>query len=234
MRDNIIAPILERVGDLTAPVVGQIKDAIRRKLAEAQDIARQLGEGVDNVIDDVTARPQVATEGAGNVPSRMETDPPVRGNEPSRMESNQTGGQSLPERLQREDGSPIPYGFRNVAQYETFVETLKSNLPEGVQAIFQGSSVTGRSSKTREVFDFDRVSDFDIALTGGDLFEEAVNFGYKAKDGTRIGPLTTRQLEKLGLYEAITELRQQAGRKVDFMLFKSMSDAYRRPSILVY
>ena len=92
--DNIISPILERVGDLTAPLVGQIKDGIRRKLAEAQEIARQLGEGVDNIIDDVTGRPQVATEGAGNVPVRMETDPPIRGNEPSRMEGNQSSGSS--------------------------------------------------------------------------------------------------------------------------------------------
>ena len=89
--ENIIAPILNRVGDITAPIVDQIKNAIRRKLDEAQQIARQLGEGVDNVIDDVTGRPQVATEGAGNVPSRMETEPPVRGNEPSRMEGNQSG-----------------------------------------------------------------------------------------------------------------------------------------------
>ena len=92
MGDNIISPILERVGDITAPVVGQIKDAIRRKLTEAQEIARQLGEGANNVIDDVTGRPQVATEGAGNVPSRMETEPPVWGNEP--MQSTVTPGSS--------------------------------------------------------------------------------------------------------------------------------------------
>ena len=36
------------------------------------EIARQLGEGVDNVIDDVTGRPQVATEGVGNVPSQVD------------------------------------------------------------------------------------------------------------------------------------------------------------------
>ena len=47
----IIAPILNRVGDLTAPLVDQIKNAIRRKLDEAQEIARQLGKGANNVID---------------------------------------------------------------------------------------------------------------------------------------------------------------------------------------
>ena len=70
--ENIIAPILNSVGDLTAPIVDQIKNAIRGKLTEAQDIALLLGKGVDNVIDDVTGRPQVATEGAGNVPSQVD------------------------------------------------------------------------------------------------------------------------------------------------------------------
>ena len=89
--ENIIAPIPNRVGDLTAPIVDQIKNAIRRKLEEAQEIARRLGEGADNVLDDVTRRPTVATEGAGNIPNRMETEPPARSNEPSRMEGNSNG-----------------------------------------------------------------------------------------------------------------------------------------------
>ena len=87
--DNIISPILERVGDLTAPIVGQIKDAIRRKLAQAQEIARQLGEGAGNVIDDVTGRPQVATEGAGNInPSQVST------NQPSQVTTSGRSGNS--------------------------------------------------------------------------------------------------------------------------------------------
>ena len=51
--ENIIAPILNLVGDLTAPIVELIKNTIRRKLDEAQEIARRLGEGADNAIDDV-------------------------------------------------------------------------------------------------------------------------------------------------------------------------------------
>ena len=90
--ENIIAPILERVGDITAPVVGQIKDAIRRKLAEAQDIARQLGEGVDNVIDNVTGRPQVATEGVGNVASSVDNI-----NQPMQMRGQGSGTYKTPD-----------------------------------------------------------------------------------------------------------------------------------------
>ena len=88
--ENIIAPILNLVGDLTAPIVDQIKNAIRRKLDEAQEIARRLSEGADNVIDDVMGQPNLATEGASNVPSRRSTEPPVRGNEP--MQSTGTPG----------------------------------------------------------------------------------------------------------------------------------------------
>ena len=65
--NNIIWPVADSVEDITAPIVNQIKNAIKRKLDEAQEIARQLGEGVDNVIDDVTGRPQLATEGVSNV-----------------------------------------------------------------------------------------------------------------------------------------------------------------------
>ena len=92
--ENIIAPILNLVGDLTAPIVELIKNTIRRKLNEAQEIARRLGEGADNAIDDVMGQPNLATEGAGNVPSRMETEPPVRGNEP--MQSTGTPSGSVP------------------------------------------------------------------------------------------------------------------------------------------
>ena len=89
----IIAPILNRVGDLTAPLVDQIKNAIRRKLEEAQQIARQLGEGVDNVIDDVTGRtPQVVTEGVGNVDNgRIRTPESPQKAEPLQM-SGASGG----------------------------------------------------------------------------------------------------------------------------------------------
>ena len=97
--ENIIAPILNRVGDLTAPLVDQIKNAIRRKLEEAQQIARQLGEGVDNVIDDVTGKgqPRLATEGAGNVTSNQIDNT----NQPLRSQGNSSGGGKTPNNITR-------------------------------------------------------------------------------------------------------------------------------------
>lgn len=75
MGNNIISPIIDLVRDITAPIVSRIKDAIRRKLAEAQEIAQQLGESVD----DVMGQPNLATAGAGGTnPGRVGTNQPVQ------------------------------------------------------------------------------------------------------------------------------------------------------------
>ena len=129
--DNIISPILKRVRDLTAPIVGQIKDAIRRKLDEAQEIARGLGEGVDNVIDDVTGRPQVATEGAGSVnPSRIESNQP-RGNEPSRMQSTGTPDGSFPETTTYK-ASAVSKFRSTIGRIRTLAKKHGFEIPKGI------------------------------------------------------------------------------------------------------
>ena len=114
--ENIIAPILNSVGDLTAPIVDQIKNAIRRKLDEAQEIARGLGEGADNVINDVTGQPQprLATEGAGNVsPNQIDNTNQPRQNEP--LQSTGTSGSSVPSgRVAQPGGRPDKFkAFKN-------------------------------------------------------------------------------------------------------------------------
>ena len=156
--DNIISPILERVGDLTAPIVGQIKDAIRRKLAEAQEIARQLGEGVDNVIDDVTGRPQVATEGAGNVPNRMETEPPIRGNEPMQSQGGSGGfrfptPESVLENLSNRNKKHLK---RHLAEFQELDPTItEESLRELGASIVKPEYLT--SSLNAEQLHFDKV-----------------------------------------------------------------------------
>lgn len=49
---------------LTAPIIQKIKDAIRTKLDEVQEAAKQLGDEFDNVIEAVTGQPKLAVEGA--------------------------------------------------------------------------------------------------------------------------------------------------------------------------
>src|SRR5262249_27585576 len=103
------------------------------------------------------------------------------------------------------------------------------------QPVFQGSSVTGKSFTTGQPFDIGRVSDFDVALGSPRLLERARAFGIRLRSGgTRTGPLTAAELQKLGLAEVNAELSAQAGREVNFMIFQSAEAATARaPSILV-
>ncbi|GIO95291.1 hypothetical protein J14TS5_03770 [Paenibacillus lautus] len=143
-----------------------------------------------------------------------------------------------PDRIYDEFGNPLPFGFSNVKQYNDLVKSLKEELPEGTQILFQGSSVTGVSHKKGLPFDQGRKSDFDIALVNDDLFLEALEIGrgggFKMKtDPNRIGPLDEKQLDRLGLLEIIEKKSKEAGRPVSFMLYESVEQALKRPSLMV-
>jgi filamentous hemagglutinin len=130
-------------------------------------------------------------------------------------------------------GNPIPHGFASAEEFQEFGSRLRRGLPEGTQPLFHGSSVTGQSYRTGQPFDVGRRSDFDLALAGSTLFERARALGLKAKDGTRIGPLSDAQLDALGLLDLRNELSQLAGRVVRFMLFNDQASALKRPWIWV-
>ncbi|WP_232282831.1 RHS repeat-associated core domain-containing protein [Roseiflexus sp. RS-1] len=133
----------------------------------------------------------------------------------------------------------IPLGFKNANEFAQFGARLKGGLEnagyEGVQAIFQGSSVTGVKYTTGAPFDVGRVSDFDIALASPTLLQRAKELGIELRGGgTRTGPLGRGDLEALGLLDLREELSQLVGRDVNFMIYKSVEDAVRRsPSIFV-
>jgi len=132
----------------------------------------------------------------------------------------------------------IPLGFKNADEFAEFGAHLNGGLKsagyEGVQAIFQGSSVTGVQHKTRAAFDVGRVSDFDIALASPDLLQRAkeLDIGLRG-GGIRTGPLRRWDLEALGLLDLREELGRLAGRDVNFMIYESIEAAMgRSPSIL--
>ena len=131
-------------------------------------------------------------------------------------------------------GQPIPHGFETIEDYRSFAILLREGLPEGVQPLFQGSSVTGKSHRTGKPFEVDRRSDFDIALAGRHLFDRARSLGLKIKNGERIGPVSPQILEILGLSDLVHQVSDLAGRPVNFMLFDSVESALRRPSIWVF
>ncbi|HEV7610153.1 MAG TPA: DUF6531 domain-containing protein [Steroidobacteraceae bacterium] len=133
----------------------------------------------------------------------------------------------------------IPFGFATADEFAKFGTSLNRGLDSAgfkdVQAIMQGSAVTGRSYKTGIPFDVGRVSDFDVALTSNGLFQAAKDAGIPLRtQGTRTGPLTARDLTLLGLRNLQREVSKQAGRPVKFMIFNSAEGALRKaPSIVI-
>ncbi|BFH13032.1 hypothetical protein WJ0W_002613 [Paenibacillus melissococcoides] len=98
--------------------------------------------------------------------------------------------------------------------------------------------MTGISHKKGLPFDQGRKSDFDVALVNDDLFLEALEIGrggrFKMKtDPNRIGPLDEKQLDRLGLLEIIEKKSKEAGLPVSFMLYESVEQALKRPSLMV-
>ncbi|WP_228287694.1 LysM peptidoglycan-binding domain-containing protein, partial [Acinetobacter pittii] len=146
-------------------------------------------------------------------------------------------GPILPKRIFDPDGNPLPFGFKGYDDYLEFTNLLKASLPENTTAIFKGSSVTGRSSsfskKPNLPFDYNRLSDFDIALINDDLYLNALeggrSKGFKVKSlPDRMGPLDDQQLEYLKLEHLRGSLQEKAGRPVEFMLYDSIQGALLR------
>lgn len=128
-------------------------------------------------------------------------------------------------------GEPVPHGFKDFDEFRAFAGRLQEALPSGTQPLMQGSAVTGRSYRTGQPFDQNRRSDFDVALAGAALFNQARALGLKVKDSTRIGPLTDEYLDALGLLDVRDQLQQEVQRPVNFMLFDGLEAALKRPSI---
>ena len=95
--------------------------------------------------------------------------------------------------------------------------------------------MTGVKFTTGAPFDVGRVSEFYIALAGNDIFDAAQDGGISLRGGgIRTGPLGPGDLEQLGLTELRNSLITQAGRPVNFMIYRSLEAAIARsPSIVV-
>ena len=132
----------------------------------------------------------------------------------------------------------VPLGFDDVQQYDAFGRLLHAGTEERYPAtvgIMQGSSVTGVSYKTGLPFDEGRVSDYDVALAGSDIFAAARQSGVKARgSGIRTGPLHAKTVAKLGLRQLQRNLSAQSGRPTKFMIYRSVEEAMSdKPSIRI-
>lgn len=101
---------------------------------------------------------------------------------------------------------------------------------------FQGSAVTGRSADSGAPFDEGRRSDYDIAISGDSVNRAAHENGVQFRgDGVSTGPLSERDLDRLGLDGILDDASAETGREVHVMIFRTIEDAAgRKPTIKIW
>ncbi|MGQ0520792.1 MAG: hypothetical protein ACT4PX_06555 [Actinomycetota bacterium] len=148
------------------------------------------------------------------------------------------GGAPTGRRAARPAGEPVPKGFGTRERFAAFGRRLLAGLRSAgfadARAGLQGSSVTGVSYRTGAPFDLGRTSDLDVTVASSTAMDRARALGIALRsDGTRTGPLTTTQLERLGLGELAERLKADLGREVHFMLYESLDVAAARGPLVV-
>lgn len=133
----------------------------------------------------------------------------------------------------------VPYGFRDFGQFREFATRFRDRMRElypDLEMGFQGSSVTGRSADTGAPFDEGRVSDYDIAISGDSVNRAAHENGVRFRgDGVSTGPLSERDLDRLGLDGIVDEASAETRREVNVMIFRTIEEAAgRKPAIKVW
>jgi filamentous hemagglutinin len=133
----------------------------------------------------------------------------------------------------------VPYGFRDFGQFREFSTRFRDRMRElypDLDLGFQGSSVTGRSAETGAPFDEGRVSDYDIAISGDSVNRAAHENGVQFRgDGVSTGPLSERDLDRLGLDGIVEDASAGTGREVHVMIFRTIEEAAgRKPTIKVW
>jgi hypothetical protein len=198
----------------------------------------------------VTPRSRGRGSDGGEPPSRG----PGRGGRPGNVQQGEArareafqqgrpsaAGGGAPGARSAPSGQPrgVPYGFRDFRQFQEFATRYRDRMREvhpDLDMAFQGSSVTGRSADTGDPFDEGRTSDFDIAITGESVNRAARENGVEFRgDEVSTGPLTERELQRLGLDGILDDASAEAGRDVHVMIFRTIEEAAgRKPTIKVW
>ncbi len=126
-----------------------------------------------------------------------------------------------------EDGARAPRGFDNQAQLNEFKQDLSDVLPADVEAVMQGSAIEngGKDFRTNPTLQ-QPASDFDVALVGQDLYDQAANVFPGFAGRGRVGPLKEADLAELGINTG--RLSDRYYRKTEFMIYPNGIELYKR------
>ncbi|MDX2155134.1 MAG: hypothetical protein SFW09_01390 [Hyphomicrobiaceae bacterium] len=129
--------------------------------------------------------------------------------------------------LRHQTGALAPRGFSSVDDLNAFKQDLAFELPEDVSAVMQGSSVERGGSRFRDAAQGDQpASDFDVALTGSNIFDRAALRLPRMVKGDRVGPLSEERLLEVGI--DLRGISTRYGRDVKFMIYRDSISLYRR------
>ena len=129
--------------------------------------------------------------------------------------------------MRDEAGALAPRGFSSLDELNAFKAQLASELPDDVSAVMQGSAVERGGVRFRDAAQGDlSASDFDVSLTGGDLFDRAALRLPRMVKGDRVGPLDEERLLEAGI--DLRGASARYGRDVKFMIYRSQIDLYLR------
>ncbi|HEX2850870.1 MAG TPA: hypothetical protein VHN98_09965 [Acidimicrobiales bacterium] len=133
----------------------------------------------------------------------------------------------------------VPHGFPSMGEVRTFTRPTYGQLEaEGIPGAvtLRGSAVTGVSHDTGLPFDAAGPgrSDLDVGIASEELLARARAAKLPfVRGGSRTLPLRPTQLDRLGLGDALREMRAMSGRKVTIVIYRSVEDIQRRGPMMV-
>ena len=206
----------DKVGDLARPIVNDLKDV-------------------------VSPLPSAVTPSGHRIPMRRNDLPEFqqKGGNRMHMQGDDMGG-GLREGGTRYNGlgyrgSPGPYGFKSLGEFQQFGTQLQSGLAKkghkDATLYLQGSGARGHSHAGKGHKNFNPNSDLDVAVASESLFEKMTQLGLSD------GVMKTKPIEagssiaqQVGLDDLLNQLSKKHGRDVNVMVFKTKADALSKAS----
>jgi hypothetical protein len=121
----------------------------------------------------------------------------------------------------------IPLGFKSVGMVKQFATQIQAGLAKlgfkNTKIYLQGSAVNGTDDAGR-AFDLGRKSDFDVALTGDDIWSKAESLGITSTTKTSVIKSGSNEAINLGIHDLLNQLSHKYGRSVEVMIFKNVEE----------
>ena len=139
---------------------------------------------------------------------------------------------SMPSSSSAKVGSlKIPHGFKSLGMIKQFATQIQAGLSrlgfKNTKIYLQGSAVKGADDAGR-AFDVGRKSDFDVALTGDDIWNKAESLGITSTTKSSVIKSGSDEAINLGIDDLLNQVSNKFGRPVDVMIFKNVEEVKRK------